>query len=190
MKADSFNKHLQALVAAHNSDLTDQAIEHAAVIDSLKARIHQLELITTLEAHVPADKAPSEVYASSVVKHIANPSDALHQLIRNAFIAGVAHRNRQTRCMPIEVPAADTDGWIQWSGGECPVPAGSVIDFRMRHNRMRSSSGVPEELRWTHEGIDGDIIAYRLQKSVRSSTYMHHDLHRLTGIDSEGGSHD
>lgn len=54
------------------------------------------------------------------------------------------------------------DGWIEWHGGRCPVPAETRV-------RIRTASGITNQclagsLRWQHHGIGngGDIVAYRV----------------------------
>lgn len=62
--------------------------------------------------------------------------------------------------------AAKNDGWIAWSGGECPVPGDTEVlikcksegawDFR----RKQRADGVS----WTHDDSVLDVIAYRLHQ--------------------------
>lgn len=55
---------------------------------------------------------------------------------------------------------ADADGWIEWSGGECPLPYGVKYDVRCAsgsEGRQRN----PEEDNWLHVHGDSNIIAYR-----------------------------
>lgn len=61
------------------------------------------------------------------------------------------------------------EGWIEWRGGECPVPEGTLIDVRFRDDQEAIS--VPAMIvlpqgryakNWTHKGVNGDIVAYRL----------------------------
>ena len=58
---------------------------------------------------------------------------------------------------------ADADGWIEWSGGECPLPKHVKCDHIMRFTPERDAFVVElaGHLRWTHENLRGDIIAYR-----------------------------
>lgn len=63
-------------------------------------------------------------------------------------------------------PVEDNDGWIEWGGGECPVPARSLIQIRMRDG---AESDARDALAWywRHDEQcenDGDIIAYRVVK--------------------------
>lgn len=55
------------------------------------------------------------------------------------------------------------DGWIEWHGGECPVPAGTLIDLRFRDGDVLERV-MSYEWRWCHEGWDADIVAYRISK--------------------------
>ncbi len=61
--------------------------------------------------------------------------------------------------------------WIEWSGGECPVP-GAFVHYRMADGEedfgpIGTTKGfLADNLRWIHLG-DGwsDIIAYRVVQS-------------------------
>jgi len=57
-------------------------------------------------------------------------------------------------------PAADPDGWIEWNGGENPVP-GKMVDVRWRTGVARYA-GLSDAWRWKHIAAPGDIIAYRV----------------------------
>lgn len=71
---------------------------------------------------------------------------------------------QQVRTPIYEAPkphqAEDADGWIPWSGGECPVARQYV--------RLRMSDGdefatvAPETYRWYHRNEGRDIIAYKV----------------------------
>jgi hypothetical protein len=57
----------------------------------------------------------------------------------------------------------DAEGWIEWKGGECPVPFGASIEVAF-------SGGVKTKGRafnWTHDGGSFDIIAYRIVKEAK-----------------------
>ena len=73
-------------------------------------------------------------------------------------------------------PQADADGWIPWSGGECPVPTGTVVDVKYRngsigvslpanisHYFVNADAGFPF---WVAHGLSKDIIAYRIAKGA------------------------
>lgn len=67
------------------------------------------------------------------------------------------------------------DGWIDWGGGECPVPVGMLVDVKWRDGRI--DDGLPAGVRhllggekrhaldWENHGSSHDIIAYRPHKS-------------------------
>ena len=59
-------------------------------------------------------------------------------------------------------PQPDSDGWIEWNGGECPVDRGTMIDAKFR-NENRWSFCFAHGLCWRHNSVPGDIIAYRVR---------------------------
>ena len=65
-------------------------------------------------------------------------------------------------------PGADSEGWIPWHGGECPVTDGTAVDFRMRDGEEIFSVDYPTKLDWSHSGtVRGsrggwEIVAYRI----------------------------
>lgn len=62
--------------------------------------------------------------------------------------------------------------WIEWHGGECPVPAGTLVDLRYRGKAQEDGIAVPaltfghrsEMEFWHHESCVLDIIAWRLHQ--------------------------
>lgn len=66
------------------------------------------------------------------------------------------------RIKPAEL---DADGWIPWSGGECPVPSGTSVEVRFPDDD--TDIQIACKFRWKHSWnppMGGDIIAYRLHK--------------------------
>lgn len=54
----------------------------------------------------------------------------------------------------------ESDGWIEWGGGEMPVSPESVVDVRWRAGgKMTVEAGGRS---WAHDGRFSDIIAYRV----------------------------
>lgn len=51
--------------------------------------------------------------------------------------------------------------WIKWSGGECPVPDGADCEMRFRGGTVSRWTHA-RRLTWLHNGVDGDIVAYRV----------------------------
>lgn len=70
--------------------------------------------------------------------------------------------------------AAKNDGWIEWGGGECPVPEGALVDVRYRNSEKFPDTFGTIALavggygatgrHWNHDGYPNDIIAYRLHQ--------------------------
>lgn len=73
---------------------------------------------------------------------------------------------------PAATPVALGDGWIEWNGGPCPVPAGTLIDTRHRiafrgDKECYSVKALAEECAahsavWFNDNHKADIIAYRV----------------------------
>lgn len=56
------------------------------------------------------------------------------------------------------------DGWIEWEGGGCPVPAGTMVEVRLRDGSQRE--GLACNLYYWHQSaltLPGDIVAYRVK---------------------------
>jgi hypothetical protein len=51
--------------------------------------------------------------------------------------------------------------WIDWNGGECPVPEGTLVDVRFVNGVVSKRSGA-EGWGWRHEEGDYNIAAYRV----------------------------
>lgn len=72
--------------------------------------------------------------------------------------------------------AAKNEGWIEWGGGECPVPTGTLVDVRYRNGEENHHIGAgisfddtgsnPDRNAedWNNDGSPFDIISYRLHK--------------------------
>ena len=55
----------------------------------------------------------------------------------------------------------DDDGWIEWSGGECPVSADMSVEVKLRIGTIMGPDHA-EVFNWDHDDASGDIIAYRI----------------------------
>lgn len=53
------------------------------------------------------------------------------------------------------------DGWIEWKGGECPVPSGTRIIARLRCGREEGPEWAGN-CAWQHNEIGADIMSYKL----------------------------
>ena len=64
---------------------------------------------------------------------------------------------------------AASDGWIEWKGGECPVDSEAIVEVKYRKpNPYQYNNDRAGDFAWSHDGFDGDIIAYRLQQPTKS----------------------
>lgn len=52
------------------------------------------------------------------------------------------------------------DGWIEWRGGNCPVPVNSRVDIKFRDGDIGLAQSANWD--WSHRGYRSDIIAYRI----------------------------
>lgn len=64
--------------------------------------------------------------------------------------------------LPILEQQEDEVGWIEWSGGECPVPPGKIVDLKLRKGSITTNYPAGSA-QWDHrsEDNDTDIMAYR-----------------------------
>lgn len=62
--------------------------------------------------------------------------------------------------------ASDADGWIEWSGVECPVDVDALVCCKLRSGKVSITAYHAGSLSWRHNGNAADIIAYRLHKQA------------------------
>ena len=53
------------------------------------------------------------------------------------------------------------DGWIEWRGGECPVPNDVRVDVEFRSESLVADYPAGK-WQWSHSDSNGDIIRYRV----------------------------
>lgn len=58
----------------------------------------------------------------------------------------------------------DADDWVEWNGGDCPVPADTVVDVRFRGS-IEDRRNPAAEWYWPQRGDPSDIIAYRIHRA-------------------------
>lgn len=117
---------------------------------------------------------------------------------RNPFIDTIADdrhecivtRNQYEAALAASKAVVGHDGWIEWGGGECPVDSDAIVEVRYRSpNLYQYNNDRAGDFAWAHDGIDGDIIAYRLQQHVIDSRAnddrLEHDLNECIGQDIE-----
>jgi hypothetical protein len=57
---------------------------------------------------------------------------------------------------------AEQTQFTYWGGGKCPVPEGVVVEVVLRQWNAPNEYTSPENVGWSHDNFDGDIIAYRI----------------------------
>jgi len=79
------------------------------------------------------------------------------------YIELLIELENQRNSVDAEKPAELGDGWFQWNGGDCPVPAGTMVQVRFRRGGNESSR-IAEALEWEHGKLGWwwDIVAYRI----------------------------
>ncbi len=55
--------------------------------------------------------------------------------------------------------------WIEWNGGECPVPPNQLVDIRFGGRWADRLRQDPLNWVWEHNAAPLDIIAYRVVSS-------------------------
>ena len=78
-------------------------------------------------------------------------------------------KERETWCGEDQltlIPTPDAEGWIEWNGGECPIPGAKSAGFeiRFRSGSTHLSYSAAEAFSWICFGEGVDIVAYRLVK--------------------------
>jgi hypothetical protein len=80
-----------------------------------------------------------------------------------AFAAWKAGRDelRKAQMLDKEPSQPENDGWIEWSGGKCPVDSNVKVAVRYRF-LVESDVSQAENFHWNHIGHQYDIIAYKI----------------------------
>ena len=81
-----------------------------------------------------------------------------------------------------------SEGWTEWHGGECPVDSGAIVEVKYRKpNPYQYNNDRAGDFSWAHDGIDGDIIAYRLRdhgiNARANDDRLEQDLNECIGQD-------
>lgn len=101
-----------------------------------------------------------------------------------------------------EAALADSEGWIEWGGGECPVKNGVLVDIRDGDGyEWHGVKAAPKDeysdaadTFWEHKGSPGNnIIAYRLHEPEINSRVnddrLEQDLNECIGQDVDVINH-
>lgn len=101
--------------------------------------------------------ASRQAHLDAMIRHAAELRDALEPYDDRVAKQECSQSNQ-----------AD-DGWIEWNGGEQPIPNGSIADVKYRDGTVQLLMPIPGggpsydyvAYNWSHNGLAGDIIAYR-----------------------------
>jgi hypothetical protein len=77
----------------------------------------------------------------------------------NFILAAVGNKNPNWKSTLQKRPATKDD-WIDWAGGECPLPDGTICEIMFSDGCTVGLSAL-NNLRWIRTGAAGDIIKYR-----------------------------
>lgn len=94
----------------------------------------------------------------------------------------IVHRDEFMKRWNERNQSVDSEGWIQWNGGEMPVEKGTLVDVKYRNKlenigviagikgcKTGSNKGM-YAFDWRYTGRSGDIIAYRLHAPQQQKT--------------------
>lgn len=83
--------------------------------------------------------------------------------------------------------AAKNEGWIDWGGGECPVPRDALVEVKFPNGITSRDAQPAGSYRWTLRNCVTDIAAYRLhqpQEVEQAEADDEADLNERIGQDS------
>ena len=73
-----------------------------------------------------------------------------------------------------ETEVIDNGGWIEWRGGECPVPNDVRVDVEFRSESLVADYPAGK-WQWSHSDSNGDIIRYRVIESAHPAPDLQRD---------------
>ena len=111
----------------------------------------------------------------------ATLSDRILSLMIRAVQSNIAHNDAKQEvsgdgsgeALPeVSQEERDSDGWIEWNGGKCPVKQSETVEVKFRLEAIKNDIDLAGVYRWHHAKksglIDGDpycdIVAYRIVK--------------------------
>lgn len=102
--------------------------------------------------------------------------DSIHDLVAYAGLYGESRLSGIQEEGASKSASSDAGGWIEWRGGECPVPRDTLVSVMLRSGSTYTGRALNDldtcmgELQWK-VGYEGDnkptpydIIAYRIVK--------------------------
>lgn len=110
-----------------------------------------------------------------------------HTIRASDYAAAIITREQYESALEASKAVACHDGWIDWHGGECPVDSDAIVEVKYRKtNPYQFNNDRAGDFTWSHDGLDGDIIAYRLNRDVNSRANddrLEQDLNECIGQD-------
>ncbi len=92
-----------------------------------------------------------------------------HTITASDYATAIITREQYESAIAASKAVVGHDGWIQWAGGECPVDSDAIVEVKYRKpNPYQFNNDRAGDFTWSHDGFDGDIIAYRLQQPTKS----------------------
>lgn len=110
------------------------------------------------------------------------------------WITDVVSKQQYEAALAASKAAVGHNGWIEWSGGKCPVDSDAIVGVKFRgHNQHQYSNDRAGDFYWAHTGSNADIIAYRLQQhgidSRANDDQLEQDLNECIGQDVDVINH-
>ncbi len=93
----------------------------------------------------------------------SNPKRSSNDDLLEAWKAGREELRKEFCSDKCEDAKPKEPAWIPWAGGECPLPdTVKRWEIKCRDGVTFVLSSAPRCYKWSHEGICGDIVAYRV----------------------------
>lgn len=90
-------------------------------------------------------------------------SDFAATELASDYATAIITREQYESAMAASQAVLGNNGWIVWHGGECPVDSDAIVEVKYRKpNPYQFNNDRAGDFSWSHDGVDGDIIAYRL----------------------------
>lgn len=111
-----------------------------------------------------------------------------HYITANDWKVSIVTREQYKTALAASKAVVGHDGWIQWAGGDCPVDSDAIVEVKFRKPiRNKFNNDRAGDFSWTHDGFDGDIIAYRVHDTEINSSAkndrLEQDLNECIGQD-------
>ncbi len=119
---------------------------------------------TAIKDPVTFDAAVLAQIAADLTR-LADAAEAIAAHLAPVTVTGSGWSRSETE-MDLTIPGTDEEGWIEWTGGERPVPGDTLIDARFADSLQ--SDHVQADVWpwdwWAHQAKErgNNITAYRL----------------------------